>query len=190
VISRIATIGLGIILISGCSSLPASSIEKLDTRTGSTITSSPVPMILYRDDPGRAANARNFVSFGPLQVNRSGSYQYFIWLGIWNTNHSLNEADGRDGFDAIVLIIDGEPITLDVSGWTPDAIGASEPVYLQPVASAIDAYYLVTLDQIRLLAEADELYLQTTGPSPRSFEPWNKQTAAREGFQTFLKATY
>lgn len=187
---RFITIGLLIVGVAACSSSPARLVEKLDLRTGVTMTYSPTPMILYRDDPRHAANARNFVSLGPLQVNRSGSYQYFIWLGIWNTNHRVNETDGRDGFDSIILFIDGEPLTLDVSGWTPEAIGASEPVYPQPVASAIDAYYRVTVDQIRLIAEAEEVYLRTTGFSSRSFELWDEQTAAREGLKNFLAATY
>ena len=147
-------------------------------------------MVLYRDTPAYAANARNFISLGPLQVNRSGSYQYFVWLGIWNTNQRADQAAGRDGFDSIVLFVDGEPMLLNVDGWTPDTIGASEPVYLQPVASAIDAYYPVTLDQIRLIAEANSISLQTTGFASRTFELWDKQSQALQAFRDFVQATY
>ncbi len=191
-ISRCLSIGLIAVLISGCSFAPGPGRvgEKLDPQTSVTITYSPTPMILFRDDPGHAANARNLVSLGPLQTNRSGSYQYFIWLGIWNTNHSVNATDARDGFDSIMLLVDGEPLALEVSGWTPAAIGASQPVYPQPVASAIDAYYRVTADQIRLIAEADEVSLRTTGFSSRSFELWDKQAVAREGFRSFLLAAH
>ena len=186
---RIATIGLLFAVIAGCAASSPLGV-KLDSGTSVTMTYSPTPLVLYRDVPGHAAYARNFVSLGPLQANRSGNYQYFIWLGIWNTNHTANETDGRDGFDSIVLFVDGEPLMLDVEGWTPDTIGASEPVYPQPVASEIDAYYRVTVDQIRLIAEADEISIRTTGFSSRSFELWDKQTAAREGLRNFLAATY
>jgi len=173
-------------LLSGCASSPPTPGEKLDPQTSATMTFSTTPMVLYRDDPGHAAYARNYVSLGPLQVNSSGYYRYFIWLGIWNTNHTVAVAERRDGFDSIVLFVDGEPLTLELSGWTPDVVGASEPVYPQPVASALDAYYQVTEDQIRLISDSTDIQLRTTGFSPRSFELWDDQSAARLGFKAFL----
>ena len=187
---RTFRIGFFCAIIAGCASSSPPVREKLDSGTGVTITFSPMPIIFYRDTPAYAANARNFISFGPMQLNRSGSYRYFIWLGIWSTNQTAAENDTHDEFDSIILFVDGEPLALDVSGWTPDAIGASEPVYLQPVASAIDAYYQVTLDQIRLIAEADSISLQTTGFTSRSFELWDKQSQALQGFRNFVRATY
>jgi hypothetical protein len=176
--------------IAGCATAPQRTQELLDPQTSATITYSPSTMLLYRDDPAHAAHARNLVSLGPLQVNRSGHYQYFLWLGIWNTNHTVSEADGRDGFDSIVLFVDGEPLTLDVSGWTPDTIGASAPVYMQPVASALDAYYEVTVDQLRVIAEGDDLSILTTGFRSHSFELWDEQIAARADFRRFVVVTY
>lgn len=174
-------------LMAGCATSSSQVGEKLDPATSATITYSSTPMVLYRDDPAHAAHARNFVSLGPVQVNRSGHYEYYLWLGIWNTNHTGSVEERRDGFDSIVLFINGEPLALDVAGWTPDAIGAGEPVYALPVASALDAYYRVTADQIRLIANSSDIQLHTTGFSPRAFEPWDDQTAARRSFQRFLQ---
>jgi hypothetical protein len=178
---------LFISLTFGCASQPAATNEKLDPLTAATLSYSATPMILYRDDPGRAAHAKNFVSLGPLRVNRSGHYEYFIWLGIWNTNQTPDISERRDGFDSIVLFVDGEPLALEIAGWTPAAIGASEPVYQQPVASSLDAYYRVTADQIRLLAYSGDVQLRTSGALPRAYEPWDNQGAAREGMQRFLQ---
>ena len=172
-------------LVFGCASSPILG-EKLDPLTSATLTFSSTPMVLYRDNPAHAAHARNYVSLGPLQVNRSGHYQYFVWLGIWNTNHTVSVEDGRDGFDSIVLFVDGEPLALKLTGWTPEAIGASEPVYLPPVASALDAYYQVTADQIRLIANSNDIQLRTTGFSPRAFELWDDQASAWDGLLAFL----
>jgi hypothetical protein len=174
-------------LLSGCATSSAPVGEKMDPLTAATLVYSSIPMVLYRDDPGRAAHARNFVSLGPLLVNRSGNYQYFLWLGIWNTNQTPDIEERRDGFDSIVLFVDGEPLPLDLAGWTPEAIGASEPVYAKPVASSLDAYYRVTADQIRLLANSSDVQLRTTGRLPRSFEPWDDQAAARASLQRFLQ---
>jgi hypothetical protein len=176
--------------IIGCASAPDRPREILDPQTSATIVYSSASMLLYRDDPAHAANAKNLISMGPLQVDRSGHYQYFLWLGIWNTNHNVDETNGRDGFDSIILFVDGEPLALEIAGWTPSSIGASQPVYAQPVASAIDAYYEVTIDQIRFIAEAKEIYLRTSGFRSLSFELWDDQAAAKQAFRRFLAVTY
>jgi len=187
---RFFKITLMLVAIAGCATSPERPREILDPQTGATITYSSSSLVLYRDDPAHAAHAKNLVSLGPLQVNRSGHYRYYLWLGIWNTNHTVSEADGRDGFDSIVLYVDGEPIPLEVSGWTPSAIGASAPVFHRPVASALDAYYEVTVDQIRIVAEAKDISLQTTGFRSQSFEPWDELQTAQRSFRTFLTIVY
>lgn len=177
-----------LVLASCAGSVPATK-NKLDPATGVTVTYSSVPLVMYREDPAHAAFARNYVHVGPIQVNRSGDYQYFLWLGVWNNMQAADSTLHRDGLDSIVIFADGEPLSLEVSGWTPDAIGTSEPVYLKPVASSTDAYYRVTADQIRLIAEATDLRLRTTGARPREFEPWDAQIAARNDLQEFLRRT-
>ena len=174
----------------GCAASPERPREILDPQTSATITYSSATMLLYRDVPAHAAYAKNLVSLGPLQVNQSGHYRYFLWLGIWNTNFKASEASGRDGFDSIILFVDGEPLALEISGWTPSTIGASAPVYPQPVASALNAYYEVTVDQIRFIAEAKDLSLRTSGFTSLSFELWDEQLAARQAFRTFLTVAY
>jgi hypothetical protein len=89
----------------------------------------------------------------------------------------------------VVIFVDGEPLPLEVSGWTSSAIGASEPVFLKPVASAADAYYAVTVDQLRLIAEAADVRLQSTGPGGVSYEPWDDQRSGKSGLVEFLASS-
>ena len=173
----------------GCASQPTSPVHDfLDTGTGVTVTRSRAPIVLYRDDPSRAAYARNLVHVGPIEVNRQGSHRYFLWVGIWNTDQAGDWSRQRDGFESVVIVVDGEPMPLELAGWTPAAIGASMPVYTKPVATAADAYYPVTIDQIRFMAEARDLSLRTTGSSPREFLLWGGQRDARRRLREFLDA--
>lgn len=160
--------------------------EFLDTGTGVTVTASRVPLVLYRDNPAVAAYARNVVHLGPVEVNRSGEYRYYLWLSIWSTLQSPDAATSRDGFETIVIVVDDESMALDLAGWTPAAINASAPVYLSPVASAAEAYYPLTVDQIRFIAEARNISLRTTGNSPREYVLWSAQGGARQGLLAFL----
>ncbi len=190
---RIAAVNAAAIalLLSGCANDGGITRNKLDPATAVTITYSQTPLVFYRDESGRAAFARDYLYLGPLEINRMGDYRYYLWLGIWNTMVAAESPALRDGFQSIVIYADGEPLPLQVSGWTADAIGASERVYTQPVASAADAYYEVTIDQLRLVAAATEVRVQTTGTRPESYEPWDKQASAKSDLAAFLEqSTY
>ncbi len=182
----LTAIGLLALFTSGCSSDSAMVRDQLDPLTSVTITYSQTPMVFYRDVSGRAAYARNFVHMAPLEVNRSGNYRYYLWLGIWNTMADAQSNQSRDGFESIAIFADGEPLPLEIAGWTVAAIGATEPVYLKPVASAADAYYAVTLEQLRLIVEARDVRLKTTGSRSESYEPWDNQKSAKKAMIEFL----
>ncbi len=174
-------------VLASCASNPSAfTREFLDTGTGVTLTASRVPLVLYRDNPAAAAYARNVVHMGPVEVNRSGEYRYFLWVGIWNTLQSPDASLSRDGFETIIITVDSESMALELAGWTPAAINASAPVYTRPVASAADAYYPLTVDQIRFIAEARSIRLRTTGSSPREYMLWSAQGSARQGLLAFL----
>jgi len=176
-----------LLTLAACASQPGAIRNKLDPTTAVTITYSRTPMVFYRDDSGKAAFARNYVHLGPLEVNRTGSFQYYLWLGIWNTMQDAESGEPRNGFESIVIYADGEPLALELTGWTPAAIGATEPVYVRPVASAADAYYEVTVDHLRLIAASREIRVQSTGPGTRTYEMWDKQESARKSLNEFLR---
>jgi len=183
------TTALLLLLAQGCSSDTPLIRDQMDPVTSVTVSYSQTPLVFYRDVSGRAAYARDFLHVAPIEVNRSGDYRYYLWLGIWNTMEDAQAGQSRDGFESIVVFADGEPLPLEVSGWTVAAIGASEPVYLKPVASAADAYYSVTVDQIRLISEAVDVRVQATGSRTRSYEPWDDQKAAKTALRKFLEAS-
>lgn len=175
-----------IVLLVGCSSSSSLISQKLDPVTAVTITYSKSPLIFYRDQSGRAAHARDYIYMAPLEVNRAGSYRYFVWLGIWNTLQRGQSSGPRDGFESIVVLADGEPRVLELSGWTATSVGASEPIYLKPVASSSDAYYEVTADYLRLLAESKDIRIQSSGARGTSYEPWENQDRALASLKELL----
>ena len=177
------------LLLAGCAASDSRLPSKMDPLTSVTITYSKAPLVFYRDESGRAAYARDVIHLGPLEVNRSGSYEYYLWLGVWHTMQDADAGAPRDGFESIVVFADGEPLPLELAGWTPAAIGASEPVYLKPVASAADAYFAVTVDQLRVIAEASDLRVQTTGVQQKNYEPWDNQASAKARLAEFLTAS-
>jgi hypothetical protein len=186
-ICRLGNILLLLGLIS-CSTSGPVSMEKFDPLTGVTVTLVKTPLVLYRDNAATAAYARNYVNLAPIQVNRIGAHRYYLWVSVWNTMQIADISERRDGFESIVIFADGEPLVLDVTGWTPESIGVSEPVYIKPVASAVDAYYEVTADQIRLIAQASDIRLQSGGSQAKEFNLWDAQKLARSSLSEFMLA--
>ena len=178
-------------LAAACSAPSSLVTESLDPVTGVTVLRGTAPIVLYHDNSGYAAHARDYVYLGPVEVNRMGSYSYYLWMGIWSTMRYENpQSEQRDGFESVVLFVDGEPLPLEFAGWTLDAIGVTEPVYVKPVASAADAYYQVTIDQIRLIAEASDIQLRAGTAKPRSYALWESQGAAYASLRAFLDQGY
>ncbi len=176
--------------IAACSSTSRYVNEYLDPQTAATVTSSTKPLVFYRDNPSQAAYARNFLQLGPVAVNRGGSYRYYVWVSAWSTMQDADMTEQRDRLESLIVFADAEPLILKLAGWTPDVIGVSESIYTRPVASAVDAYYEVTTDQIRLISNAVNVRL-STGPSARdNYEAWDGQKSARESLRAFLDFTF
>ena len=112
ILNRVASIGAIVLILSGCASDPPTVGEILDWQTGVTVSYVNTPLVLYRDTPAQAAYARDYAQVGPIQVNRSGSFQYFLWVGSWATMQTTDILEHRDGFESIVIFADGEPLIL------------------------------------------------------------------------------
>jgi len=180
--------GLTIILLSvaGCAGPDSLALERMDPLTGVTVTSAPAPMVMYRNLSGQSAFGREYVYVGPVQVNKMGRRDHFLWLGIWRTSDASDPAQTINDFQTIVIYADGEPLSLEATGWTPGAVGLSESAYVKPVASAVDGYYAVTIDQMRLIAESSDLELRAGSMRPQRYVPWDSVHEASQTMVTFL----
>ena len=180
-------IALLALLAGGCAMHDSAPVESLDPVTGASTGRAETPLRFYRDISGRAAHARDFLYLGPLWVNTMGDYRYYLWIGAWSTHASFrDDTKRRDALEAVTIMADGEPLSFELATWTHDDAGVSTPVYDKPVATAVDAYYRVTLDQVRLLAEARELtIILATGNNAR-YELWSDESRGREALQRFV----
>ena len=176
------------ILLASCGGSKPLVQNKLDQRTGVTVTSATEPVIFFRDRSAYAVRARDYVYIGPVEVNNMGQRRYFLWLGVWSTIENASRAATQDDFETVVVFADGEPLDLHVAGWDPATIGVSESVYVKPVASAIDAFYGITIDQIRVIAEATDLEIRTGPSASDHYQAWESSASATEGLRAFVQA--
>ncbi len=174
-------------LAAGCASNETTTLQNLDPETGVTITRATEPLVMYRDMSAYSAFGREYVYLGPIQVNNMGQREYYLWLGIWGSSDSADPGLRMNDFESVVLYADGEPLGLEIKGWTPGSIGASTDVYIKPVPSALDGYYRVTIDQMRLIAESRDLELRAGATRPQRYVPWDSVREATQAMVAFLR---
>jgi len=184
---RLSCAALALALLTSCAGNDTAVLQRLDPETGVTIKRASAPIVMYRDMSANSAFGRDYVYVGPIQVNNMGQREYFLWLGIWGSSDSAERGRKMDDFEAVVLYADGEPLSLEVKGWTPGSIGVSEDVYVKPVASALDGYYRVTVDQMRLIAESRDLELRAGATRPQRYVPWDSPEGSSQALVAFLR---
>lgn len=176
-----------LIFLHACAAGQPTVIEKLDESTAVTYTHSRSALILSPDIPLDREKTRDYVQIGPIEVNRMGALRYYLWLGISDVGNLQSAAADHAGFEKIFLMLGDQEIALEVLGWTPSAIGVSEPVYKKLFPTSVDAFYEVTLAQIRRMSDVGTVTLRTTGAAPKEFVSWYKQTTAKEDLAEFLR---
>lgn len=184
---QLSSVGLALTLIfaSSCSSYNGLVLSKLDPKTSVTITYNESPLVFFRALSASSTLEKEHVYLGPVEVNRSGDYRYYLWLATWGTI-DVAQNDQRQGrYESVNVVADGQPVTLKIMGSSWQAIGASEPVYRMPVAWATEAFYDLTLGQLRQIAEATNLQVEYSS-TRETFEPWNDQISTKAGLIEFL----
>lgn len=184
---RVATILVLALSLAACSGTTALVVDRLDPVMGVTVTSTTKPLVFYRDRSAQAAYAKDYVYLGPIEVNNMGHRNYFLWLGIWSSSDSADRSSQMNDFETVVVFADGEPLSLEVDGWTPESIGLSESTYVKPAATATDGYYRVTIDQIRLIAEARDLEVRAGSTHPQSYTAWDTASATSASMRAFVQ---
>jgi len=184
---RFASTLFVVLALAACGGTDALVADRLDPLTGVTVTSTTKPLVFYRDRSAQAAYAKDYVYLGPIEVNNMGTRDYFIWLGVWGSSDLTDRSLAMNDFETVVVYADGEPLSLDVKGWTPASIGLSEAPYVRPIASATEVYYRVTIDQIRLMAEARDLEIRAGSTGPRHYIAWESAATTAASMQTFLR---
>lgn len=134
--------------------------EYVDETTAASITASNEPLIFARERTDLAVNARDYVTLVPVEINRSGKRACF-WSGyLWSTIDRRNRQPWLAEGDELVLLADGRPIPLRISGGTLRDQGVAEPITPSPVRSAIPVLFPAAMEEIAYVAHASEVSIE------------------------------
>ncbi len=151
---RLALAAVVAFSLAGCSGA-GSLLERLDERAGVVLLRAREPLVFARTEPRYSRSLRDYLYVGPVETNRQGVREYFLWVGVATTLDRGFIAPLADLPSTLYVNIDGEPIALPLSPWhelMPTQI--TDPVYETAVPLRAELAARVTLQQLALFDAA------------------------------------
>lgn len=134
-----------------------------------------------RPDRTLAASARDYAYVGPIEINRMGDRQYYLWISLASTvDRDLVGLDPTHAV-ALVLVVDEIPMELPLVEW-------DTTLDVAPYDSTVPTYATLaahtSLDQIHQIATANavELHLVVGPGHTARYERWHGEWAALAAF--------
>ncbi len=185
--SRSPLAGILGFVLAACATTPQTGVrEILDERTGVTVTSMQVPLEFYSPRPERGLQAASFAYLAPLEVNRMGKRDTYLWLSVLrgDDDDSDESAPAASGPPGLRITLEGEALEPAFVSANARELGMGLPVYERPADWVGEAYYAVTPQEIARLAAASALVLQLSaaGEEARTYE---LSEMGLEGLRTF-----
>lgn len=123
--------------------------EQLDSRTGLTVSTARTALVLARGAPRYSRSARDYVYVGPVETNRQGLREYYLWLGFGTTLDRGFLAPEEARPQTLYLRAGGEWMKLDLQPWATRVPGLeTKGLYHTPVSIRTELAARVTLNQL------------------------------------------
>jgi hypothetical protein len=150
--------------------------EQLDTTTGMTVTSDAEPIVYAKTEARYSRSARDYVYLGPVETNRQGVRDYYLWVGIGTTLDRGYLAPPLELPDTLYGQIDGEFMEFPLRPWDEIfPVSRRTAVYETGVTMQAQLAARVTLYQLQLLARAapSSVRLGTSGTTTQPYVRWD-----------------
>ncbi len=156
-------------VLSGCAAR-TNLTSRLDSN-GLTVVTLDEPIVLARPVRQLAAAARDYAYLGPVEINRMGNRDYFLWVGLASTIDRELVGVSPAEVQELAVLVDGWPMLLPLVHWVADLeqspYETAAPLYATFAAHA-------SLDQIRRISSAEsvEVHLVTESGVTRRYKKW------------------
>ena len=168
--SRVLTL-CTVLLVAGCAGVAVT--ERLDSATGVTLVTQSAPRVFARNLPQYSRSGRDYLYLGPVEANRQGRREYFLWVGLASTIDPRFLAPRQTGSTTLYMEIGGELMALPLQPWDDTGV-LLEPVYESAVAVREAFAAPISLDQLRVLAGAQPsvVHLEVAGGDAHAYMQW------------------
>jgi hypothetical protein len=162
-------------VLAGCAGGGAR-LEQLDEQSGATIIRSPDVLVYARTEPRYSRSARDYLYLAPIETNRQGVREYYLWVGVATTIDRGFIAPAAEEPRTLYVEVQGAPIVLPLKAWRELVpTGIEKPMYSTAVPVREELAARVTLQQLTLIgAESPASVGLGAGESnaPRRFARW------------------
>jgi len=140
--------------------------SRLDS-SGLTVVALNDAIVLARPVRQLTAAARDYAYIGPVEINRMGQREHYLWLGLASTvDRALADASPADA-ELLAILVDGQPMIFPLTDWSAD-LDRSPYETVVPVYATLSAR--ASLDQIQRIAAATSIevhIISNSGPAAR-----------------------
>jgi len=162
--------------------------RQLDPVTGMTLMSAGKALVFARTEGSYSRSARDYIYVGPVETNRQGRRDYYLWVGIATTLDRGFVAPDAAAPQSLLLNVEGSPMELPLVPWSD--VGASRDsldVYTPAVRVHSELGARVTLHQLELMTSTplDTLTVIDQSGRTRAYRRWDSEHPL-SGFMTEL----
>ena len=146
---------LAALFATGCATEGGQPSEYLDKQTGVTVRASEAPLIYAHEVPEIAANVRDYLSVGAVEVINMSNRRYYLVCVSWSTVDRARAGIGPAPIpDRLVWSVPG--MTREYTPVSHDArsLGVSEPQFRPPSGYVGESWYEVPTADLRSFAAA------------------------------------
>lgn len=140
--------------LAGCFAAPKPLVnQRLDRATGLTVSTADAPMVFARTEGQYSQSARDYIYLGPVETNRQGVREYYLWVGVTTTLDRGFLAPENEAPETLYAVVHGEPMVLELEPWSRrvPGLGAMD-LYDTAVESRNHLAARVSLHQLAILA--------------------------------------
>jgi len=172
---------LALTILAACQSARLTGVsERLDARAGITLVSVTKPLVFARTEGRYSRSARDYIYLGPVEVNRQGQRDYFLWVGVGTTLDRGYLAPESAIPDTLIMSVRGELMALDLLPWDQRVPGLADPVIYDPavrVRAALGAR--VSRQQLALIANESlpSIRVAASDGTMRAYTRWRDGTS-------------
>ncbi len=172
-----------ILLLGGCATEDPRATEFLDPQTAVTIRQMSEPIVYAHEVPAIAANVRDYVSLGAVEVNNMGSRKHYLVAVSWTTVDRRASGARAPVADRLELTVGSRTLEFAPVGHEARPLGIGEPPYRPPSGYVGESWYAVTPAELHALAASPpaELTLNVDGDSLR-YATWRGASAQLQDF--------
>jgi hypothetical protein len=174
---------LAALMLAGCASVGGGgqSTEKLDERTGVTLTRQSAPLEFYASEPQAGLDESSFAWFGALEVNRMGVRHLFVWVSVLpgRAQSAAPQPEPVKGPLRLHVLAGDVDLAPEYVASQPSDVGLSGTPYKRPADWARDGYFEVNAEQLRTIRDAPTLALglEEQPGTVRRYELWKSDRA-------------